>query len=511
MLAGNMEFAVAANAVPTSGGVLNLLSGLTYSYKNAAFATDGQYTYQVIRVPSYFNIKLNSTIHAPNWNGTTGGVVVISAVKNLEFNSKKIEAVGAGFRGGAGIKKTGAAGTSIFDYYTSSTTNANGSKGEGIAGTPRYINVNNIAPAVDNVVEGYPGGSFAMGAPGNAGGGATDSNPTANDQNAGGGGGGNGGSGGLGGNGWKDYGYSGGLGGASFSTTSPSVVHYSSPSKLIMGGGGGAGDTNNATGDSGAFSSSGAAGGGIVIVNALTFSGSGTIDVSGDTFDQTVLNDGSGGGGAGGSILMYASSGLSQIKAIADGGDGIDNYPNSATATQHGPGGGGGGGVIYASGPIKGSSTANGGAAGISWGLTIQDPFNAQPGNAGILTTSVPFAQLPPNMEICQIQVLPVTITNFSASYVSSNNVKVAWSTTSEINADYYVVERSTNSEDFIPVGQVETSASANPVHNYSLNDQLSGVNSSVVYYRLRIVDKSGKFSYSKIVPVKLDQPANNF
>ena len=43
-------------------------------------------------------------------------------------------------------------------------------------------------------------------APGNAGGGASDSNPTANDQNAGGGGGGNGGAGGLGGNGWFSFG-----------------------------------------------------------------------------------------------------------------------------------------------------------------------------------------------------------------------------------------------------------------------------------------------------------------
>jgi hypothetical protein len=257
MLAGNMEFAVAANAVPVGGGVLNLLSGLTYSYKNSAFGTDGQYTYQVIRVPSYYNIKLTGTITSPQWNGSVGGVTIISAVNQLDFNSKKITALGMGFRGGAGINKSGAAGTTIFDYYTLSTTNANGSKGEGIAGTPRYLNVN--LALVDNVVEGYPGGSFAMGAPGNGGGGATDSNPTANDQNAGGGGGGNGGQGGLGGNGWLLYGYSGGLGGSSFVTSSPSLVSFFSPSRLIMGGGGGAGDTNNSTGSLGAMSSSGAA------------------------------------------------------------------------------------------------------------------------------------------------------------------------------------------------------------------------------------------------------------
>ena len=52
-------------------------------------------------------------------------------------------------------------------------------------------------------------------------------------------------------------------------------------------------------------------------------------------------------------------------------------------------------------------------------------------------------------------------------------------------------------------------SESANPVHNYSINDQLYNVNSNIVYYRLRIVDKDGKYTYSKVVPVKLEQPEN--
>ncbi len=143
--------------------------------------------------------------------------------------------------------------------------------------------------------------------------------------------------------------------------------------------------------------------------------------------------------------------------------------------------------------------------------LQLQDNYGAADGNAGVLTQTFPFTQLPPNMEICQIQVLPVTITDFNAAYVSSNNVKVSWSTTNEINASYYVVERSTNAEDFIPVGQVNMSQSLNPVHNYNLNDQLYNVNSNIVYYRLRIVDNSGKFSYSRVVPVKLDQHGNRF
>ena len=189
----------------------------------------------------------------------------------MDLNGQTVTALGAGFRGGGGKTKTGSGTASSLDYYTLNTANVNGSKGEGIAGTPRYMMQN--FTLVDNVVEGYPGGSFARGAPGNAGGGATDSDPASNDQNAGGGGGGNGGSGGTGGNGWFTFGATGGRGGTRFRTTSPApITIWSSPSRLIMGGGGGAGDTNNATGSIGALSSSGASGGGLIIINATALS-----------------------------------------------------------------------------------------------------------------------------------------------------------------------------------------------------------------------------------------------
>ena len=258
--AGHMEFATATNSVTTSGGTLNLAAGLTYSYYNIpASSVAGQFTYQIIRVGTYYNITLGSSVTAPKWNGSVGGVLVINAVNTLNMNGMTLSADGAGFRGGGG--KTGGGNSTAVktEYFTLSTFGPDGSKGEGIAGTPRYINNSNAL--VDNVVEGYPGGSYSRGAPGNAGGGATDSNPTSNNQNAGGGGGGNGGAGGLGGNGWYSFGFSGGHGGSSFKTSYP-TTKYASPSRLIMGGGGGAGDTNDGTGiPGGGIASSGAAGG----------------------------------------------------------------------------------------------------------------------------------------------------------------------------------------------------------------------------------------------------------
>ena len=509
LTAGAMEFAVATNAVPAGGGTLNIAAGLVNAYSNVPYGTNGQYTYQVIRVPQYFNIQLTGNITTPFWNGSTGGVTVLSAVSQFDFNGKTIDASGAGFRGGGGRSMSGQSGLNKNDFYGVSTNNAHGSKGEGVAGTPRYIYYGGAL--VNTGVEGYPSGSYARGAPGNAGGGGSDSNPSSNDQNSGGGGGGNGGSGGLGGNGWFSFGYTGGRGGTPFQTYGPVVTYYA-PNRLIMGGGGGAGSANNGTGTpSGGVASGGATGGGLVIINSSTIIGTGTVKANGMTGNSTVQIDGSGGGGAGGSILIYANSGHAGITAIANGGDGGSNFPAGMSATQHGPGGGGGGGVIFANGAINAASTVNQGLAGISHGTSTTDNYGAMDGTPGIITLTFPFSQLPPKMQTCQAIVLPVTLLNFSASYESANNVKVSWTTTDEINADYFVVERSTDATSFAGIANVNASETLNPVHVYNVNDQLEGVNSNIIYYRLRIVDKNGKYTYSKIVPVKLDQPQNVF
>ncbi|HEV3222849.1 MAG TPA: T9SS type A sorting domain-containing protein [Puia sp.] len=510
LVAGNMEFAIATNAVPVGGGVLNISAGLTYNYAYAPYGANGQYTYQVIRVSTHFNIQLGAAITTPFWNGSTGGVTVISAVNQLDFNGKTVNASGAGFRGGGTLKlRGGTAGLNKNDFYQPSTILADASKGEGIAGTPRYVYFNNVL--VDNVVEGYPGGSYCRGGPGNAGGGATDSDPSANDQNAGGGGGGNGGAGGLGGNGWFSFGFTGGRGGTAFQTYSPIVTYYA-PNRLIMGGGGGGGTNNDGTGiPVGGNASSGATGGGMVIINSSTIIGTGTISANGNAGNSTVTIDASGGGGAGGSILIYANSGQAGITATANGGNGGSNDPLILGATQHGPGGGGGGGVIFSNAALNIASSANQGIAGISTGTSGVNNFGASDGFPGVLTQTFPLAQLPPKMQICQSIVLPVTILDFSATYVSANNVKVAWTTTNEVNAAYFEVERSSDGSNFIGVAQVDASSSMDPTHFYSINDQLFNINGNIIYYRLRIVDNDGKFTYSKIIPVKLDQPVNSF
>lgn len=392
LLAGNMEYAVATNSVPLAGGSLSLMNPTTKNYKNAGFGTDGQYRFQVIRVGVYYDLTIGSTITAPAWNGTSGGVIVISVTNNLNFNGQTITAARAGFRGGAGRQLSGGAGGLNTDVVTLSTNNFNASKGEGIMGTPRYLNNNGAILDNGAANEGYPNGSFASGAPGNAGGGGTDGRPSANDENSGGGGGANGGTGGKGGNSWNSNLATGGFGGGIFLERSAS--------RLVMGGGGGAGTTNNGTGTPGAgFASSGAAGGGIVIITARTISGTGTIDVTGASGYTNVLNDGTGGGGAGGSVVLYANSGHSGITATAIGGAGGTNAGGS-TPPEHGPGGGGGGGVVYSNALLNASTSVAGGDAGRTTAGSI---YNATGGNAGTLVQNININDMPAQLLNCSI------------------------------------------------------------------------------------------------------------
>ncbi|MBE9208592.1 isopeptide-forming domain-containing fimbrial protein [Nostoc sp. LEGE 06077] len=367
--AGNYEYVVAtgpvtAGSIPiqgTNGG------GLINSYSNTPFGSQGQRTYQVIRVPQYSSATMSSSLNAAPWNGATGGILIYDVAGNLNLGSATVDVSGIGFRGGAGRDLDGATGVRT-DYVTLSTNAANGSKGEGTAGTPRFVFNPATLGFIDNLVEGYPGGSYGRGAPGNAGGGSTDGQPTTNRHNSGGGGGSNGGAGGLGGRSWASGVYIGGFGGGTFPANS---------NRVVLGGGGGAGTTNQATTattgvPNTGIASSGANGGGMVLIRTASVSGSGTINANGATaFD--VRQDGTGGGGAGGSVVVRsANNNLAGLTVNARGGNGGNvKYSNANEPFDgaHGPGGGGGGGVVFTSSGA--SVNVTGGQSG-----TAKDPID---------------------------------------------------------------------------------------------------------------------------------------
>ena len=402
----------AASQVPVTGTGTN--GGLLNSYTNSdASGTKGQARYQVVRVPQYSTATLNGVAALP-WQtdncdptGCTtnglgwGGIVALDVSGTLTISGGVAANVdGLGFRGAAGRRLTGGAGANT-DYRTLSTITTNGGKGEGSAGTPEWVydgaGTSRVActdPALNTYVvqtfqpnDGYPNGSMARGAPGNAGGGSTDDNPAANDRNSGGGGGSNGGAGGRGGLSWSTALDRGGLGAA----VVPAI------SQLVLGGGGGAGTRNNSncggpdtvTGAQDAQASSGAAGGGLIAIRAGTLSvpALATLSANGSAAFNDTARDGGGGGGAGGSIVLTVTdtaTSMANLTLRANGGRGGDAWrtepPDGNTlGDRHGPGGGGGGGVVAYT-VTAGAPTVSvaGGQPGIT--TSANDTFGALPG-----------------------------------------------------------------------------------------------------------------------------------
>ena len=103
---------------------------------------------------------------------------------------------------------------------------------------------------------------------------------------------------------------------------------------------------------------------------------------------------------------------------------------------------------------------------------------------------------------------VPVELLAFTAS-VRNSEIQLLWCTASELNNMGFEIERSINDNDnFVTVGFVEGKGSSTEINYYSFidNPQLSGVNQ--IYYRLKQVDFDGTFSYSDIVNVSYDVPA---
>ncbi len=99
---------------------------------------------------------------------------------------------------------------------------------------------------------------------------------------------------------------------------------------------------------------------------------------------------------------------------------------------------------------------------------------------------------------------LPLTLTDFTATY-QSKAVHLAWQTEQEINTSYFDIERSIDAINFSKIGGVAAKENSNVLANYSFTDNaLPFVNGlqQTLEYRLKMIDKDGHFTYSKIVAI---------
>lgn len=96
--------------------------------------------------------------------------------------------------------------------------------------------------------------------------------------------------------------------------------------------------------------------------------------------------------------------------------------------------------------------------------------------------------------------VLPVSLVEFSARAADAKSVLVQWKTSAEINSDYFLIEKSNNALSFSE-GQKIAAKNSNGA-SYHFTDYFPDNGNN--FYRLKMVDKDGKFAYSKVVSVNM-------
>ncbi|MEM6336073.1 MAG: DUF1501 domain-containing protein [Bacteroidota bacterium] len=111
-----------------------------------------------------------------------------------------------------------------------------------------------------------------------------------------------------------------------------------------------------------------------------------------------------------------------------------------------------------------------------------------------------------PSVGIVQGGGLPVELTGFNA-YVTAAGVELRWATLTETGADHFVIERSMrgSTSEFEAIGRLQATGSRQQGATYRFTDPASP--GGRVSYRLRQVDRDGRFAFYGPITVEASAP----
>ncbi len=113
------------------------------------------------------------------------------------------------------------------------------------------------------------------------------------------------------------------------------------------------------------------------------------------------------------------------------------------------------------------------------------------------------------------LSTLPVNLIVFGGR-IQNNNVELQWEVGSEIDFSHYEIERSMDAVRFEKAGTVHASGRS----KYSFTETARNFTGKTVYYRLKKVDKDGRYTYSDVITLRIPlniqfsvypNPATNF
>lgn len=100
---------------------------------------------------------------------------------------------------------------------------------------------------------------------------------------------------------------------------------------------------------------------------------------------------------------------------------------------------------------------------------------------------------------------LPINLVRFDAVQ-SGSGVMLYWTTATEVNNDYFTLEKSTDNENWIPFGDVNGAGNSNELISYTFEDKDPMPGTS--YYRLKQTDFNGAYEYYGPVAVECSNAA---
>jgi hypothetical protein len=102
------------------------------------------------------------------------------------------------------------------------------------------------------------------------------------------------------------------------------------------------------------------------------------------------------------------------------------------------------------------------------------------------------------------LAAVPVEFASFQVNRSGKNNVFVNWTTASEINNEYFDIQRSIDGVNFENIQRVNGAGNSNNTKSYNYDDM--GLKPAIYYYRIKQVDYDGMFAYSQIRTVNLTE-----
>lgn len=101
--------------------------------------------------------------------------------------------------------------------------------------------------------------------------------------------------------------------------------------------------------------------------------------------------------------------------------------------------------------------------------------------------------------------ILPVSLSDFSCKALNSKT-QLNWTTETEENTSHFIIEKSADNNLFTAIANISAAGKSTTTKHYSFTDgyPASGVN----YYRLKMLDKDGSFTHSKIITIEFVRAA---